>query len=126
MLGTYALSAGYYDAYYLRAQRVRTLLRRDYERVFASGCDVVLSPTAPDVAFPLGARVADPVAMYLTDLYTLPPSLAGLPAISVPAGIGEGGLPIGVQLTAPAYREDLIVRVAHAYERAAGRAGGRP
>jgi aspartyl-tRNA(Asn)/glutamyl-tRNA(Gln) amidotransferase subunit A len=119
MLGTYALAAGYYDAHYLRAQRVRTLLRRDYERAFGEhGCDVILSPTAPDVAFRLGERVADPLAMYASDLYTLPPSLAGQPAISVPCGTGEGGLPLGIQLTARPFAEDVLVRVADAYQRA--------
>src|SRR5690606_15864569 len=116
MLGTYVLSAGYYDAYYAKAQKARTLIARDYARAFES-CDVVLSPTSPSVAFPLGAKTKDPLEMYLADVFTLPPSLAGLPAISVPAGLDQG-LPIGMQLTAPAFREDLLLRVAHAYEQA--------
>ena len=116
MLGTYVLSAGYYDAYYAKAQKARTLIARDYARAFES-CDVVLSPTSPSVAFPLGAKTKDPLEMYLADVFTLPASLAGLPAINVPAGLDQG-LPIGMQLTAPAFREDLLVRVAHAYEQA--------
>ncbi|MFW5920517.1 MAG: Asp-tRNA(Asn)/Glu-tRNA(Gln) amidotransferase subunit GatA [Polyangiales bacterium] len=125
MLGTYALSAGYYEANYLRAQKVRTLLRRDYERAFES-CDVLLSPTAPTPAFALGDKTSDPLAMYLNDVYTLPPSLAGLPALSTACGFTGGGLPIGLQLTAPAFEEARLVRAAHAYEQAAGHGGRRP
>jgi aspartyl-tRNA(Asn)/glutamyl-tRNA(Gln) amidotransferase subunit A len=117
MLGTYALSAGYYDAYYLKAQRVRTLIRRDYERVFEK-CDTVLSPTAPGPAFRLGEKVNDPLTMYLEDVFTLPPSLSGLPAISTPSGLSQGGLPLGVQFTTPALTERLLVKIADAFERA--------
>ena len=117
MLGTYALSAGYYDAYYLKAQRVRTLIRRDYERVFEK-CDAVLSPTAPGPAFRLGEKVNDPLTMYLEDVFTLPPSLSGLPAISTPSGLSKGGLPLGVQFTTPALSERLLVKIADAFERA--------
>jgi aspartyl-tRNA(Asn)/glutamyl-tRNA(Gln) amidotransferase subunit A len=116
MLGTYVLSAGYYEAYYSKAQKARTLIARDYQRVFEA-CDVVLTPTSPSVAFPLGSRTASPLEMYRSDVFTLPASLAGLPAISVPAGVYEG-LPIGLQLTAPAFREDLLFQVAYAYEQA--------
>ena len=117
MLGTYALSAGYYDAYYLKAQRVRTLIRRDYERAFAT-CDAVLSPTAPGPAFRLGEKISDPLTMYLEDIFTLPPSLAGLPAISTPSGLSKEGLPLGVQLAAPALSEGLLLKLADAFERA--------
>ncbi len=116
MLGTYVLSAGYYDAYYAKAQKARTLIAQDYARAFEQ-CDVVLSPTSPSVAFPLGAKTKNPLEMYLADIFTLPPSLAGLPAISVPAG-HEQGLPIGMQLTAPAFCEERLFQVAHAYEQA--------
>ncbi|MDQ3031931.1 MAG: Asp-tRNA(Asn)/Glu-tRNA(Gln) amidotransferase subunit GatA [Myxococcota bacterium] len=116
MLGTYVLSAGYYDAYYAQAQKARTLIARDYEAAFAT-CDVVLTPTSPTVAFPLGAKTKDPIEMYLADIFTLPASLAGLPAINVPAGMAEG-LPIGMQLVAPAFREELLFTLAHAYEQA--------
>lgn len=117
MLGTYVLSAGYYEAYYLKAQKVRTLIARDYAQAFAR-CDVVATPTAPTPAFKLGEKVSDPLSMYLADVYTLPPSLAGLPAISTPAGFSGEGLPIGLQLTAPAFGERMLVRVAAAHEAA--------
>jgi aspartyl-tRNA(Asn)/glutamyl-tRNA(Gln) amidotransferase subunit A len=124
MLGTYALSAGYYDAYYGQAQKVRTLIRRDFESAFAS-VDLLMSPTTPTVAFPLGARVDDPVAMYKADLATLPSSLYGGPAMSLPAGLGASGLPVGVQLMAAVQRDDLVYRAAAALEQAlAGRWGG--
>jgi aspartyl-tRNA(Asn)/glutamyl-tRNA(Gln) amidotransferase subunit A len=118
MLGTYALSAGYYDAYYRKAQRVRTLIIRDFARVYES-CDVLLAPTSPTVAFPLGARTDDPLAMYLSDVCTVPSSLAGHASTSVPFGTGEGGLPVGVQVLAPALGEPLMFRVAAALEAAA-------
>jgi aspartyl-tRNA(Asn)/glutamyl-tRNA(Gln) amidotransferase subunit A len=115
MLGTYALSAGYYDAYYGKAQRVRTLIIRDFARAYEH-FDVLLSPTAPTVAFELGAKTADPLAMYLSDVCTIPTNLAGHCAISVPYGTGEGGLPIGVQVLAPALGEPTMFRVAQAIE----------
>jgi len=118
MLGTYALSAGYYDAYYGQAQRVRTLIIRDFARVY-EGCDVLVAPTSPTVAFPLGARTDDPLAMYLSDVCTVPTSLAGHAAMSVPFGPGEAGLPVGVQVLAPALAEPLLFRVAAALEAAA-------
>jgi aspartyl-tRNA(Asn)/glutamyl-tRNA(Gln) amidotransferase subunit A len=118
MLGTYALSAGYYDAYYGQAQRVRTLIIRDFARVY-EGCDVLVAPTSPTVAFPLGARTDDPLAMYLSDVCTVPTSLAGHAAISVPFGTGEAGLPVGVQVLAPALAEPVLFRVAATLEAAA-------
>jgi aspartyl-tRNA(Asn)/glutamyl-tRNA(Gln) amidotransferase subunit A len=125
MLGTYALSAGYYEAYYLRAQKVRTLLRQDFEAAFEQ-CDLLLSPTAPTPAFVLGEKLEDPLQMYLADIYTLPSSLAGLASISVPCGFSSGGLPIGAQLTAPAFEEGRLVRAAHAFEQQAGLLERRP
>jgi aspartyl-tRNA(Asn)/glutamyl-tRNA(Gln) amidotransferase subunit A len=117
MLGTYALSAGYYDAFYGQAQRVRTLIIRDFERAYER-FDVLLSPTSPTVAFELGAKTADPLAMYLCDVCTVPANLSGHPAISVPFGSSDG-LPIGVQVIAPARRESVMFRVARAIEQAA-------
>lgn len=114
MLGTYVLSAGYYDAYYLRALKARTLLRQDFERAF-SRYSILISPTSPTVAFPLGERVDDPLAMYLADLCTIPANLAGIPAISVPCGFADG-LPVGLQIMGPAFSEELILKVAFAYE----------
>jgi aspartyl-tRNA(Asn)/glutamyl-tRNA(Gln) amidotransferase subunit A len=118
MLGTYALSAGYYDAYYAKAQRVRTLLLRDFARVYER-CDVLLAPTSPTVAFAIGAKTADPLAMYLSDVCTIPSNLAGHAGMSVPFGSGEGGLPVGVQVLAPALGEAVMFRVAAALEAAA-------
>jgi aspartyl-tRNA(Asn)/glutamyl-tRNA(Gln) amidotransferase subunit A len=118
MLGTYALSAGYYDAYYLKAQKVRTLINREFEEAFRK-YDVIVTPTSPTVAFPIGAKVDDPYAMYLNDIYTLPSSVAGLPAISVPCGLSEA-LPVGLQVIGNFFDEGRIFQVAHAFERAAG------
>jgi aspartyl-tRNA(Asn)/glutamyl-tRNA(Gln) amidotransferase subunit A len=118
MIGTFALSAGYYDAYYGRAMRARSLIQRDYENAFAVA-DVLVSPVAPSPAFRLGERTDDPLAMYLTDAMTIPANLAGVPAISIPAG-RAGGLPVGLQIQAPHLREDLLFRAAAAYEQAAG------
>jgi aspartyl-tRNA(Asn)/glutamyl-tRNA(Gln) amidotransferase subunit A len=114
ILGTYALSSGYYDAYYLKAQQVRTLIKQDFDRVFET-FDAVVGPTSPTVAFPLGAKTQDPLAMYLNDLFTIPTSLAGLPGISIPAGIADG-LPVGLQIIGKALDEPAILRVAHAFE----------
>ncbi len=119
VLGTYALSAGYYDAYYGRAQRVRERLAREFEEVFAGGVDVLFTPTSPTVAFPLGERVADPVSMYLSDVFTVTANLANLPAISVPVGEVDG-LPVGGQLIGPAWGESTLFRAAAALERAMG------
>jgi len=129
MLGTYALSAGYYDAYYGQAQRVRTLIIRDFASAYER-FDVLLSPTTPTVAFEIGAKSADPLAMYMSDVCTIPSNLAGHPAVSVPFGTapaaGSPGaeLPVGVQLLAPSLGEPLLFRVARAVEAAAPTAGG--
>jgi aspartyl-tRNA(Asn)/glutamyl-tRNA(Gln) amidotransferase subunit A len=116
MLGTYALSAGYYDAYYGKAQRVRTLIRRDFERAFER-VDVVLGPTTPNVAFKMGEK-EDPLQMYLNDVFAVPANLAGLPGLSVPAGFTAAGLPVGLQLIGRAFDEATLLRAARAYERA--------
>ena len=117
MLGTYALSAGYYDAYYLKAQKVRTLIKQDFEAAFEQ-VDVLVSPTSPSTAFKAGEKTSDPLSMYLLDLMTIPVNLAGLPAISVPCGKDKQGLPIGMHLISNDLREDLLFQVAHAYEQA--------
>jgi len=117
MLGTYVLSAGYYDAYYLKAQQVRTLIRRDFERAFAAA-DVIAGPTSPTPAFLLGERASDPLQMYLADVFTVSAPLAGLPAISVPCGFSANRLPIGLQFTSRAWDEETMLRAADAYERA--------
>lgn len=116
MIGTYALSAGYYEAWYGKAQRVRALIRQDFENAFQS-VDIIISPTSPTPAFKLGERLTDPLAMYLSDIFTVPASLAGIPAISVPGGTVEG-LPFGIQLIADKFQERKLLRVAHAFERA--------
>ncbi|HXF82942.1 MAG TPA: Asp-tRNA(Asn)/Glu-tRNA(Gln) amidotransferase subunit GatA [bacterium] len=116
MLGTYALSAGYYEGFFLKAQQVRTLIRRDFEAAFARA-DLLLLPTSPTVPFPLGERVDDPLQMYLADVYTIPVNLAGLPAISIPCGL-PGGLPVGLQLIGRPFEEPVVLRAAHAYEQA--------
>ena len=118
MLGTYALSKGYYDAFYGQAQKVRTLIARDFAEAFAR-VDVVLTPTAPTTAFRLGEKVDDPVAMYLNDIATIPANLAGIPGMSVPAGLAaEDGLPVGVQIMAPAMADDRLYTVGAALEAA--------
>ena len=119
MLGTYALSAGYYDAYYGKALKVRRLIAEDFERAYAQ-VDVILTPTSPVVAFPFGDKVDDPMAMYLCDIYTIPPNLAGHPAMSVPFGTGAHGMPVGIQVLAPALGEAPMFRVGGALENAAG------
>ncbi len=116
MLGTYALSAGYYDAYYLQAQRVRTLIRREFEDVFAR-FDAVVMPTSPTVAFKLGEKTADPLQMYLNDILTIPTNIAGIPGMSVPAGMSDG-LPVGLQIMGPTLSEETLLRIAYAYEQA--------
>ena len=118
MLGTYALSTGYYDAYYLKAQKVRTLIKRDFDEAF-SKCDAIVGATSPTVAFPIGSKTADPLSMYLCDVLTLGGNLAGLPGISVPCGMSQG-LPVGLQILAPQWREGIALRVARAYEVASG------
>ena len=116
MLGTYALSAGYYEAFYGRAQRVRTKIAEDFARAFES-VDLIATPTSPTVAFKLGERTAEPLAMYMSDYCTVPMSLAGIPAISIPCGLSRG-LPVGLQLAGPAFSENRLLDAAHALERA--------
>jgi len=118
ILGTYVLSSGYYDAYYLRAQKVRSLVRRDFERVFANECDVLLAPVAPTAAYKIGEKIKDPLQMYLGDIFTIPANLAGICALSVPCGFTAAKLPVGLQILGPAFREDLVLRVGYAYEQA--------
>jgi aspartyl-tRNA(Asn)/glutamyl-tRNA(Gln) amidotransferase subunit A len=119
MLGTYALSAGYYDAYYGKAQQVRTLVIREFEQAYRR-YDILLAPTAPTTAFKIGEKADDPIAMYLNDVFTIPTNLAGAAAISLPCGLAEDGLPVGLQLLGPPLSEPLLFRVAAAYERARG------
>jgi len=114
MLGTYALSAGYYDAYYLKALKVRTLIKKDFDKAFGK-CDCLISPTSPTVAFKIGEKAADPLSMYLSDIATIPVNLAGLPAISIPCGM-RGGLPIGLQIIGKAFAEETVLRAAFTYE----------
>lgn len=120
MLGTYALSSGYYDAYYLRAQKVRSLIASDFARAFET-VDVIVTPTSPSPAFRIGERVADPLSMYLADIYTVTGSLAGVPGISIPCGSTSGSLPIGMQIVGPHFAEAKVLQIAHAFEQA-GRA----
>lgn len=115
LVGTYVLSAGYYDAYYRKAQQVRSLIREDFRRAFAE-VDVIVGPTTPTPAFPLGAKNADPVAMYLADIYTIAVNLAGIPALSVPCGFTAAGLPVGMQLMGDYFADDLLLNVAHRYQ----------
>ncbi|HUM03504.1 MAG TPA: amidase family protein, partial [Thermoanaerobaculia bacterium] len=125
LLGTFALSSGYHDAYYGRAQKVRMLLSRDFAAAF-SEVDAILCPTSPEPAFRLGAKTDDPLSMYLADVFTVPASLAGLPAVSVPSGFSKGGLPVGMQFVGPADSEPLLFRLARGVEAAAGVSGRRP
>ena len=115
MLGTYALSSGYYDAYYLKAQQVRTLIKSDFDNAFEQ-VDVVVTPTSPTAAFKIGERMADPLQMYLSDVLTTPASLAGLPGISIPCGLTQDDLPIGLQILAAPFEEEKILRVAYTFE----------
>jgi aspartyl-tRNA(Asn)/glutamyl-tRNA(Gln) amidotransferase subunit A len=125
MLGTYALSAGYYDAYYGKAQQVRTLVIRDFEKAYER-FDVLLGPTSPTTAFKIGEKTDDPLAMYLNDVFTIPSNLAGAAAISVPCGLADDGLPVGLQLLGPPMSEPLLFKVAHAYEQARGSVSAPP
>jgi aspartyl-tRNA(Asn)/glutamyl-tRNA(Gln) amidotransferase subunit A len=118
LIGTYVLSAGYYDAYYLKAQRVRALIIRDFATAFEK-VDCILAPTAPSAAFAIGERTEDPIAMYLNDVFTVPANLAGVPAISVPAGLSADGLPLGLQIMGRAFDEETVLRVATELEEAA-------
>jgi aspartyl-tRNA(Asn)/glutamyl-tRNA(Gln) amidotransferase subunit A len=121
LIGTYVLSAGYYEAYYLRAQKVRAMVKRDFDEVFASGVHAVLAPATPSPAFALGEKGKnDPTEMYLNDVFTVPVNLAGLPAISMPAGLSDEGLPLGLQLIGQPFDEETLFSVAHVIEQAAG------
>lgn len=115
MLGTYALSSGYYDAYYVKAAKVRTLITQDFEKAFET-CDAVFSPTGPSPAFRIGEKIDDPIQMYLTDVFTIPVNMAGLPGISLPGGFSSDGLPIGMQLIAPHFREGRLIQLSSAYQ----------
>jgi len=115
MLGTYVLSSGYYDAYYLRGQKVRTLIKQDFERAFTE-CDAIVCPTAPTTAFKIGEKVNDPLSMYLSDIFTIPANLAGIPAVSVPCGFDGKKLPIGLQIMTKAFDEETLLRTAFTYE----------
>ena len=117
MIGTYALSAGYYDAYYLKAQKLRRLIADDFKRAFET-CDVIMGPTSPTTAFKLGAKSDDPVAMYLSDIYTISVNLAGLPGMSIPAGFDSAGLPVGLHLIGKYFDEARLLNVAHKYQQA--------
>jgi aspartyl-tRNA(Asn)/glutamyl-tRNA(Gln) amidotransferase subunit A len=125
MLGTYVLSSGYYDAYYLKAQKVRALIRRDFDEAFAK-CDVIVTPTTPTPAFTFGEKTDDPLQMYLNDIYTNSVNLAGVPGLSVPCGMIDGRLPAGMQLIGKPFSEDLLIRVSHAYEKNRGFDPGKP
>ncbi|MEA3305311.1 MAG: Asp-tRNA(Asn)/Glu-tRNA(Gln) amidotransferase subunit GatA [Candidatus Omnitrophota bacterium] len=116
MLGTYVLSSGYYDAYYLRALKVRTKIKEDFDKAFEE-CDFLLTPTSPTAAFKIGEKLNEPLSMYLSDVYTIPASLAGIPAMSIPCGFTKENLPVGLQLLTGAFREDVIIKAAHAFER---------
>jgi aspartyl-tRNA(Asn)/glutamyl-tRNA(Gln) amidotransferase subunit A len=117
LVGTYVLSHGYYDAYYLQAQKVRRLIARDFLAAFER-CDVVFGPTAPSTAFEIGAKSDDPVEMYLNDIFTVVAPLAGVPALSIPCGFDERGLPVGLQLTGPHFGEARLLGIAHRYQQA--------
>ncbi|ACZ39359.1 Asp-tRNA(Asn)/Glu-tRNA(Gln) amidotransferase subunit GatA [Sphaerobacter thermophilus] len=124
MLGTYALSSGYYDAYYVKAQKVRTLIKRDFDEAFEK-VDVIAGPTSPTVAFGIGERVDDPIQMYLADIFTIPANMAGIPGVAIPCGFAHG-MPVSLQLLGRAFDEATVLRVAHAYEQAAGWSERRP
>lgn len=117
MLGTYSLSAGYYDAYYLKAQKVRTLIKKDFDEAFTS-FDAIITPTSPTTAFKLGEKTSDPLSMYLSDIYTISVNLAGVPAISIPCGFAKNNLPIGLQIIGKPFDEAMLLRIAHTYEQA--------
>jgi aspartyl-tRNA(Asn)/glutamyl-tRNA(Gln) amidotransferase subunit A len=122
MIGTYVLSAGYYDAYYVRAQRIRTLIKRDFEEVYASGVDAILTPATPSSAFGIGEKGSgDPVEMYLNDIFTVTVNMAGLPGIAVPGGLDSQGLPLGLQLIGRAFDEETLFAAGQVIEEAAGR-----
>ena len=118
MIGTYVLSAGYYDAYYIQAQKVRRKIAEDFEQAYQK-CDVLLTPTAPSAAFAIGEKEDDPITMYLNDVFTVAVNLAGLPGLSVPAGLNADGLPLGLQIIGKAWAEEDVLRVGHKIEQAA-------
>jgi aspartyl-tRNA(Asn)/glutamyl-tRNA(Gln) amidotransferase subunit A len=121
MIGTYVLSAGYYDAYYVKAQKIRTLIKRDFEQAYADGVDAILTPATPSAAFGIGEKTsADPVEMYLNDVFTVTVNMAGLPGIAVPAGMSAEGLPLGLQLIGRPFEEDTLFSLAHVIEQAHG------
>lgn len=117
LLGTYVLSSGYYDAYYLKAMKVRALIKQEFDKAF-SECDFLLTPTAPNTSYQIGSKISDPLAMYMEDMCTIPVNLAGIPAISIPAGFDSEGMPIGMQLMAPALGEEMLLRAAYSFEQA--------
>jgi len=122
MIGTYVLSAGYYDAYYVRAQKIRTLIKKDFEDAYASGVDAILTPATPSPAFGIGEKSgADPVEMYLNDIFTVTVNMAGLPGLAVPAGVSAEGLPLGLQLIGRAFDEETLFSLGEVIEQAAGR-----
>lgn len=116
MLGTYVLTSGYYEAYYLKALKVRTKIKEDFDKAFEK-CDFIITPTSPTPAFKIGEKLNVPLNMYLSDIFTIPANLAGIPAISIPCGFSGGGLPVGLQILAQAFREDIVIKAAHAFER---------
>jgi aspartyl-tRNA(Asn)/glutamyl-tRNA(Gln) amidotransferase subunit A len=122
MIGAYVLSAGYYDAYYVRAQKIRTLIKRDFEQAYADGIDAILTPATPSAAFGIGEKgSADPVEMYLNDIFTVTVNMAGLPGIAVPGGLSSEGLPLGLQLIGRPFDEETLFALAETIEQAAGR-----
>ena len=125
ILGTYALSAGYYDAYYGKASQIRTLIKNDFQTAFAS-CDAIVSPVAPTPAYPIGETLDDPLTMYLSDIFTLSANLAGIPGISVPCGFSDDGLPIGLQIMGRHFNEPMLFKIARQFEKAANIKDKRP
>jgi aspartyl-tRNA(Asn)/glutamyl-tRNA(Gln) amidotransferase subunit A len=115
MLGTYVLSAGYYDAYYLKAQKVRTLIKKDFDDAFKK-CDVIITPTTPYQAFKLGEKIDDPIQMYLSDIFTISANLGGVPSMSIPCGFSDDGLPVGMQITAKHFDEESVFRTAFSFQ----------
>ena len=118
LIGTYVLSAGYYDAYYLKAQKIRTLIAEDFRKAYEQ-CDVILTPTSPSAAFAIGEKMDDPVAMYMQDVFTVPANLAGIPGLSVPSGVSADGLPLGLQVLGKAFDEETVLKVGRVIEKAA-------
>ncbi len=115
MLGTYSLSSGYYDAYYLRGQKVRTLIKNDFDTAFKE-CDAIITPTSPTTAFKVGEKASNPLSMYLSDVYTISANLSGIPAASIPCGFSKSGMPIGLQIITKPFDEEMMFRIAYTYE----------